>query len=68
MKVFLTIDETNPSKPAAVLHVLGNELALSECQLNDLQAEIHWAKDIISAVRKREWEALATKYKEIQRA
>jgi len=67
-RVFLSLDESNPQKPVAVLHVNGQELHLSELEVYNLNMEIHWAREHIAQALKNNWKNLATKYKEIQNA
>ncbi len=64
MRLFLSLDETDPRKPIAVLHVNGRELALSEIELHNLSMEIVWAKEHISEARRIVWSNLAEKYRD----
>ena len=65
-RVFLTLDETNPLRPIPCLHVNGQELRMSETELNGLLAECSWVLGHLSAARKTYYKTLAYKYKDVQ--
>ena len=63
-RVFITVDETNPLKPVAVLHINGIEIQMSEREFLNLINDAHWAKSHLEAARGAYFCSLATKYKE----
>ena len=62
MRLFISMDETDPRKPVAILHVNGRELALSETELYNLSMEVIWAQQHISDARKVVWSNLVARY------
>lgn len=65
-RVFLSLDETSPLKPVPCLHINGQELRMSETELNALLAECSWIIGHISAARKVYYKSLLHRYRETQ--
>lgn len=62
-RAFITLDETNPLKPVPCLHVNGQELRMSEVEMEGLIAELKWIKDCMRNTRAIYYSHLADKYR-----
>ena len=47
MRIFITINETNPLEPMPELHINGYRMLLTKFELKNLAAEINWALNVM---------------------
>lgn len=61
-RVSIHIDETRSAVPIPVLVVNGQELRMSDSELEGLMNEVLWAKDCMCKLRANHFKSLASKY------